>query len=81
MQELQKRYRQIFTPRLGETYSVVLDGVRQLVRMETKLSTKEWIVNVVESGAQYVINPKNLETAEPVAVPAPKKDKKKRKNQ
>ncbi len=61
----QKGYRRVYRPKIGVDYSAVLDGVRHIVRVETKIATADWIVRIVASGAHWHINPKSLETAEP----------------
>jgi hypothetical protein len=40
--------------------------MRQIVRLETVISKNEWVVRIKEISREWVINPKPLETAEPV---------------
>jgi hypothetical protein len=64
-QNQEKRYRRVYRPKIGVDYSAVLNGVRQIVRVEAKHAKDDWTVRVVETGQFWHINPKSLETSEP----------------
>ncbi len=64
-QEKDGQYRRVYQPKFGVDYSAVLGGTRHIVRLETKIANDDWIVRIVATGAEWHINPKSLETAEP----------------
>jgi hypothetical protein len=62
--EQEKRYHRIRQPKTGVDYSAILNGIRQIVRFEAG-SSDSWLVIVKETGQEWQITPKSLETAQP----------------
>jgi hypothetical protein len=61
----EKRCKRVYRPVFGVDYSVVVEGVRHIVRLEAKQSKDDWTVRDVAADQFYHINPKTLETAQP----------------
>jgi len=63
----------VFRPKIAETYTILDEktGERKTIHVETKLSNKEWIVWILDSGERLAINPKTtwIETVAPVSGP------------